>query len=59
MSIFDKEVRLPGVSGAFGTEPSIRKILVKYYRQAFDDVHSENLADEYIKAITSEIGEDE
>lgn len=58
MSIFDKEVRLPGVAGEFGMEPSIRKIIVKYYRQAFDDVHSEHLADEYIKVISSEIEED-
>ena len=58
MSIFDKEIFLPGFDDEWGPEPSIRAILVKYYQEVFSSERSEELAQQYIKAISSEIGED-
>lgn len=40
--------------GASSREPSIRESLIHYYRQAFDKDRAEELAKDYLKALTTE-----
>ena len=51
--IFDIEPQFVGLEHA-GPEPSIRGILYAYYREHFSHVRSIALAEQYIKAISSE-----
>jgi hypothetical protein len=51
MRIFDTGVRFPDVDSSCGLEPSLREILVYYYRQAFAADEAAALANKYIAIV--------
>lgn len=52
MDIFSIEVKLPSVKGAFGKEPTLKRMVHQYYRQAFDDETAMVYAEEYISELS-------
>lgn len=55
--VFSVEVRLPSVKGEFGREPTLKRMIYQYYRQAFDDETAMAYTEEYIEELSRIIGD--